>query len=358
MAAMKDKRRLLMIVYSLDTNHPIFGHQAILASEIAKLTPNAHFLSIYSSDPRTFSDKGSFQNFPTSCVGWQEGSLVLNLIRFMHVFLAAMIKTKPNLVFCHMVDSHAALIAPLLYLLRKPHYIWYAHKTKSFALVISSFFCTAILTSTKNSCPIKSKKVKTIGQSIDSRQFSPRKQFLPIMKAIHIGRLDDSKRIDHLARQVVKAIDSKLISSMSFYGDFSSKSQVRHMQPKLARLSKEIPWFENSLKGPIPRSLVPRTLETHDVFIHGFLGSLDKVLIESTLTKVPVVTENKEYLDEFGLWPGCTLESSISEQLEIVVRLTESELKAIVDKRYKYALENHSLDSWLKQFFSCLNRPR
>jgi len=159
-----------------------------------------------------------------------------------------------------MVDTHAAMIAPLLSLLQTTHILWYAHKTRSVPLRVCSIFCDLILTSTRNSCPINSSKVKEIGQSIDPEQFSPRPVIEKIERAIHVGRLDKSKRIQHVAQEIDKALKRTLITEMSFYGDFSSRAESKILSSTFDQLSVKYPWFEDSLKGPVNRSELPAIL--------------------------------------------------------------------------------------------------
>jgi hypothetical protein len=347
-----------MIVYTLDEDHPIFGHQARIASEVAKKKPGSHFLSIYPAGQQKFTDKASGGFFQVTNVGWHEGSPILNLTKFWIIFLLTLIRIRPTIIFSHMVDTQAALIAPLLFVLRKTHILWYAHKTRSIPLIVCSIFCDLVLTSTRGSCPIKSSKVMPIGQSIDSKQFTPRNKVTKIENALHVGRLDESKRIEYLAQQAERALACKLISSMSFFGDFSSKVETKHRDSTFDQLSSVLPWFRKSLKGPIDRTNLPSILKTYDVFIHGFLGSLDKVLIEATLAKLPVATENPEYLKEFGVWPGCNKGTTVFQQLEAINNLPRKDLQAILTTRYNYALRHHSLESWMERVFYYLDNPK
>jgi hypothetical protein len=47
---------------------------------------------------------------------------------------------------------------------------------------------------------------------------------------------------------------------------------------------------------------VSNILNSHDVFVHAYEGSLDKALIEATLAGIPVITANREYIRIFGSW--------------------------------------------------------
>lgn len=341
---------ILMIVYSLDENHPIFGHQARIAAEVAKVRPTSHFLSIYPVDEQKIGVLPNLIASQFTVVGWREGSLIRNLFKFWLIFLMTLVKVRPKVVFSHMVDSQAAMIAPLLFVLRKTHILWYAHKKRSIQLVICSIFCKYILTSTRESCPINSSKIRVVGQSIDSRQFSPRTEVTTLNRAIYVGRLDRSKRIQHMVREANLALERGFISSVALFGNFSSGEELASQSSSFDQLSFEFSWFKNSIKGSVDRTNLPIIMKSYDVFIHGYLGSLDKVLVEATLLLLPVATENPEYLKEFGFWPGCLPGATISEQLEAISKLSMSELQSVLTDRYNFAINNHSLDHWMEKF--------
>ena len=55
-------------------------------------------------------------------------------------------------------------------------------------------------------------------------------------------------------------------------------------------------------KESIPREMFRDEVSHNGCFFHGYIGSLDKTLVESTMLRVPVVTINPEYIAIFGSW--------------------------------------------------------
>jgi len=98
---MDSKDRMLVIVYSLDKNHPIFGHQARVASEIARVRPNSYFISIYSVGEQRFGEILGVDIQRFRSVDWREGSLIRNITKFWITFLITFIKVRPSVVFSH-----------------------------------------------------------------------------------------------------------------------------------------------------------------------------------------------------------------------------------------------------------------
>ena len=86
-------------------------------------------------------------------------------------FLKFLGKYRKFIIFSHMTEVQSGIIAPISKLLGIRHLLWYAHKSKSKYLVWNNIFVDEILTSTSGSCPIKSHKIKPIGQGIDQNLF-------------------------------------------------------------------------------------------------------------------------------------------------------------------------------------------
>ena len=85
------------------------------------------------------------------------------------------------------------------------------------------------------------------------------------------------------------------------------------------------------------------------------MGSLDKTLIEATLSGLPVVTTNPEYLENFGSWIGSD-GSSLKEEFLALLTYTRDELANELKRRRDIAANHHSLENWAKQVNQLLNK--
>jgi hypothetical protein len=94
-------------------------------------------------------------------------------------------------------------------------------------------------------------------------------------------------------------------------------------------------------------------LSSFDFFIHAFEGSLDKTLIEATLSGIPVITSNLEYSKDFGSWTGATTLNLVDEYLAITT-LTDFEISRELERRYAVAASKHSLTQWTDRLVSHL----
>ena len=105
----------------------------------------------------------------------------------------------------------------------------------------------------------------------------------------------------------------------------------------------------------IRRSDVPLKLSTSDIFVHAFIGSLDKSLIEATMGGLSVVTLNREFFHEF---PECRPReiSSLNQGLLELLELKPEERKAVNEAMQARAIANHSFENWILRLTFILSR--
>jgi glycosyltransferase involved in cell wall biosynthesis len=196
--------------------------------------------------------------------------------------------------------------------------------------------------------------VVAIGQAIDENRFAVLDfKKLDLSKLVHIGRFDKSKNIELLIssatelKQVYSDVRLTLVGSSA---NLESEEWSRRIV--LANQSKVLSgWLV--FKESIPRESFRSEVSQNGCFFHGYIGSLDKTLIESTMLKVPVVTINPEYIAIFGSWGDSTGISLISEYKSLrSMNLSDVELE--LERRLAISLRDHSLTHWVKELTSVL----
>ena len=118
-------------------------------------------------------------------------------------------------------------------------------------------------------------------------------------------------------------------------------------------------WDLLKIISSISRKDIPRKLSESDVFIHAFQGSLDKTLVEATMTGLPVVTINLEYRKIFGSWTSDP-EASLQQELEGYLSAIEGDydLKSELHRRYIVALTLHSENHWVSALAKILQSTK
>jgi glycosyltransferase involved in cell wall biosynthesis len=332
----------------MDKNDPLLSHQHEAVSGLSK---NFQKITVITGKLGDIDPNPNIQIITTD---WIPGKRFRSTIKLFQIAVPEIIRGDFQSVFFHMTDLQCALLSPLIRLRGKRQFLWYAHKFKSKYLVFSSKWVTGIVTSTNGSCPLFGSRVYPIGQAIDEEKFKPI-QFddLDINRLVHIGRFDRSKNIDLLISVSKKLKQSFPGIRLSIIGS-PANSESRLWADNLilqSRLEIQEGWI--NFKNAIPREKFPIEVAKNGCFFHGYLGSLDKTLIEATMLCVPVVTLNPEYLGIFGTWSK-TSKSDLESEYRALRDLDPNEIKAELAARLNIARENHSLDNWVRQLTDLL----
>ena len=216
-----------------------------------------------------------------------------------------------------------------------------------------SFASSGVITSTRGSCPIQNKKIFYIGQSIDELRFS--REFPiepPLTKFIHIGRADPSKNLEIIIETIHKLRSNHPEFTLTFIGNPSTHEYSNHYQDLQKKWGSAVAEGWLTFNDAAPRRLIPFILSENHVFIHAYSGSLDKSLIEATMSGVPVVTLNGEYRNDFGSWASHS--ASLSAEILKIITMDSVGLRNEVDRRRTLAIKRHSLGHWVASLTSIL----
>ncbi len=343
-------QNLLIVNYSMNLESQVFAHQPQIVEELANFFDN---VSVITSESK-FS---SFKINVKVQAGWLDSpSRFLKGINLLEIFIRELIILKPSVVFFHMTDVHAAILAPVARLFRVPVVLWYAHAHRSRYLILSRLFINTYVSSTTGSFPLKSKKVKFIGQSIKSSMFpfTSRDKY-EFKSLIHIGRVDTSKNIRLLVDTVKQYRHSEKSATLTLIGSRLSKTSG---EASLSSTTDGGGYEFLHFVSPIPRHQIASTLSDYDCFIHAFNGSLDKSILEATFTGIPVVTSNPEYIKEFGTWcwhnPRCHF--TLLSELFHLSEMTNDRINQVVNLRSQLARSGHEFDQWISRLVGTLTK--
>jgi len=339
---------LLILNYSMNPMSSVFSHQREVAVLLSRNFRNTFVI--------TAEEIGAelSETLSLSSIVWKRRETLRNIMNFYSLAVPILFRKRKSLVvFSHMTEVQSFLIAPICWLLGIPHYLWYAHKSKSPFLFLSYPFLTGVITSTPGSCPIRGHKVHAIGQAIDHQVFSAVKSIPknPPLCWYHVGRFDESKQI-HLIIEVFRELRSMGWKvTLDLYGEPSAGSSNQYYIDTLSSVSlfADSNWFK--YHGAITRTQLPKIAELHDGFVHAFQGSLDKAVLEGVMSKRVVVSINDEFLAEFGIQTESyrTLsEKLLSQMLQALNQSNEFQVKQI-EARWKIAFMKHSLENWIEK---------
>ncbi len=332
----------------MDLKDPLLSHQY---EAVTSLSENFNKVIVVTGKVGEVQPNSNVQIISTE---WLPGQRWGNLGRLFRISLPLILRGKFSSVFFHMTDLQCALLAPFIWLRGRKQYLWYAHTHKSKFLVFASWWVTNIVTSTSGSCPISGSMVKPIGQAIDEEKFSALPfDDLNLSRLIHIGRFDKSKNIRLLissVRELRKVYSDLQLTLIGSPANQESRLWARGLITETEMYVQD-GWL--TFKDSIPREYFRSEVSKNGCFFHGYVGSLDKTLVESTMLRVPVVTINPEYIAIFGTW-GNSTEVSLSSEYKALTSKTRIELNAELDRRLSIVKTEHSLTNWVRKLSSLL----
>lgn len=351
---MSKRNNLLVFNYAMDPKDPIFSHQfdAVVALSV-------HFQKVIVLTSKCADRLQLPHNVQVFSSRWQPGRPMGGTFRFVLNLLFALTRYSPNVTFSHMTEVQSAIAAPILKFLRTPHYLWYAHISPSKYVKWGHFWCTGIITSTEGSCPVKSKKVHTIGQAINSKDFQFKSRNVGGQKFIHVGRLDPSKNLDRIIDLLFGSENAGNNYRLLQIGSPSSPKFDLYKDEIFHKYRNLLDSGTLQMISSIPRRDIPKQLSDSDVFIHAFQGSLDKTLVEATMSGLPVVTINREYRKIFGGWASDP-EASLQQELQAYLSLIKGDfdVKSELYRRHTVALTSHSHDHWISALVGILQSSK
>jgi glycosyltransferase involved in cell wall biosynthesis len=345
----------------MDLDNQVFSHQFEVVLQLSR----------YFDEVRVVThSEGSVRDYPKNVKvfrsEWKLDSNFSNTISFLKAFKAAKKDLIHFSIFSHMTEVQSFLISPFTFFKQIPHFLWYAHTSKSLYLRVNHKLLDGIITSTQGSCPIQSDKVRVIGQGIDEKIFNSKRTHRwrnkETLKAIHVGRLDPSKRLQSIIDNTLMSKWSEEFKQLVLVGAPSAKDDDYFC--KLVNDNTDvIRSGKLSFVGKLSRRLLPKIFRECDVFVHSFNGSLDKSLVEATLFGIPVVSENAEYQKLFGTWTQGldSIPVNLEREMNSFMQFRKQSAAHIareVDRRRKIALAEHSLEQWIISLVSILKGER
>jgi glycosyltransferase involved in cell wall biosynthesis len=341
--------RLIVVNYSMSSKSLVFSHQREVVRELSQFFETVEvFTTEVSSEPLP-------RNVKVSHIPWKANSPLSNVVTVLKLLYPALIRNRTSVLFTHMTDVHAAILAPLTWLLKMRHILWYAHAKNSKYLIWSSFFVSKIVSSTPGSCNlgINKRKVLYINQGIDSKNFPYfARSSKRLRKILYYGRLDPSKNIHMFSDLVFELNRSPDKYSIDVFGRPANLESEKYFFDVASSRKAKSQKAPITFHDPIARALIPDIAKKYDIFLNLFSGSLDKTLIESTFMGMPVITWNREYCSQFGTWSN----SSVSETLDFIIMefefinsLKETELHKEINRRLELAIRNHSFEGWINR---------
>lgn len=183
-------------------------------------------------------------------------------------------------VFVHMNPEYVILGGPLWRLWGKRIALWYTHKSVTSKLRIATSLANVLLTASKKSFRLPSRKVRVMGHGIDTDFFSPDPSITRGDWLLSVGRLMKSKRHD-LA--ILQAVQGGKILRIAGEGP-----ERIHLEDFTREQHATVQFL-----GALSQTQLRDEYRTAACLIHtSETGSLDKVVLEALACGLPIRTND------------------------------------------------------------------
>lgn len=339
-------KNLLVINYRIDSADQVLSHQRGVVRSLSEYFDKIIVLTGY------YDGVPVAQNVEIRSTSWDSNHRVRSIIVFYRALFSILANNKISAVFTHMASYRALLASPLFWVKRLSHTVWYAHASFGAHLKLLNIFGALFVSSTPESFPSKRNlPVNFIGQGIKPEEFPfvSREEFHS-NKFIHLGRFDISKRIDHMISTLSLLREQNPDLTFTNFGTSSSIANSVYADEIRQGLANQNISDWVSFAPAISRADIAAVLNQYDIFMHAFEGSLDKVLVEATLTGIPVITVNRAYCRIFGTWGECSQKDvSLLQEVQAFSKKTNRQISQILEQRRDIALTEHSENQWVDQ---------
>lgn len=251
-----------------------------------------------------------------------------------------------DLVLVHMTPVWITLTVPLLFVLRKPRYLWYEVRRGGWILRSALLFVKKVFCATSAGLPFPSRKAVVVGHGIDTEQFSPSESPRNTGLICAAGRITPVKHYD----AIIRALRSLPGCTLDIAGGTVTPSDAEELV-RLQKLTEEL-----SLSGRVtikarPHAEVRDLLRQSILSLHACGGGLDKVVLEAMSCGCLIVSSSASAA--LVLPPECqATEETLGEKAKVLLALPDIQKSALTQTLRQTVVEHHSLPALIRKLVS------
>lgn len=356
--------RLLLFNLATDETDPVLGFGCVWIRELARHCEAIDVLTMYRG---VFDLPGNTRVFSAGREqGWSKARRLAVFYRQLTRLLAA---RRYDVCFAHMMPLFAALAGPLLKARGIPLVLWYAHRQETRQLQLGHALAWRAVTSVATSFPIPTKKLRVVGQGIDTDFFSPRlcpASFWGMGKGAQAEALAEGPLVLQVAR--LAAIKRQATTMRAVAGTDARLVFVGGVQPGYPdRYLRELKALRGQLgleqrcqfTGDRPPRQVRDWNRRATVAVNTSpVGLFDKSALESMACALPTVVCNPAYAPVLGefreqlLIDGPEDAAGLRARLRHLLALSSSERERIGLTLRAGVMREHSLKTLIRRLLA------
>lgn len=281
--------RLLIVTQAVDKQDPVLGFFHSWLEEFAKHTEQ---LTVCALRVGEYELPANVTVVPLRPKGKNR---ILTIFIFLRELWVR--RNTYDKVFVHMNTEYVLLGGLIWKLLGKRVVLWYTHKHVGLRLRIAELLVHHILTASKESLRLASKKVMVMGHGIAMPEIiRPASAPGSVLHIVTVGRIAPAKRIRELVRALGVLYKRNIPFTASIVGVPATAVDQEYAKELMHELA-EAPYKAHvKFIGAVRHEDLPQVLATADVFVNlSLTGSLDKAVLEALIMRVPVVSTNEAF---------------------------------------------------------------
>ncbi len=327
--------RVVMLVQLVDEGDWVRG---FIVTWIRELAARVEHLDVITLEQR----KGALPaNVTVYSMGKERG---FGRPRLLIGFYRALLRVirRADVIFCHMTPTYTWIAAPLAWLFGKPQVLWFVHRQVTPGTRLAHAAAARIVTASRESYTLfDERKVTILGHGIDLSQFRPAQGPPPDPPLIlSVGRLAEIKNHDKL----IAALPDLLArpgceeARAAIVGDVMEGQDTAY-HDRLYRMRDELGLGDRvEMPGAVPYREMPALYRQAAVTVNLCpTGGMDKAVLESLASGVPVLVHNRTFLPLLGddadlLWVDSLEPEAIAGRLAAILTLPAGERAALTQR--------------------------
>src|SRR3989344_2250600 len=336
-------RNLLIITQKVDENDDLLGFFVSWLREFSKRFDKVFVITLL---------KGGYDlpdNVYVYSLGKEKSALKLWRFFKLYFYLFRLVP-KSSGIFCHMSPIFAIAAWPVAFIFRERIVLWYLHRSVTLRLKLSEKIVSSIVTATKESLNIESKKIIEIGHGIDIDRFRADRNWDNLnsrqFRILSVGRISPIKDYETLIKAAgilkEKGFDFrlKIVGRPVMVYDFEYFEKLKKLVQGLK--------LENFIEfmGFIPFSQIADYYKEADILINlAPKGGIDKVVLEAMASGSLVLVSNtafKKYFGEYDLFFKHGEPEDLAGKIIKLINLPNGEIKNTTDFLFRSVSQNHN----------------
>jgi glycosyltransferase involved in cell wall biosynthesis len=267
-----------------------------------------------------------------------------------------------DVIFGHMIPRYTLVAAPWALLYGVPVVQWYTHRQVTLELRIVHALAQRILTASPESFTLPSNKVTVLGHGIDLSHFREAENPPEGRLIASIGRLSPIKHYEALIAAAAELTGRPGYEDVrvAIAGGTTPQNGEAYAQ-ELRTLAQDAGVADRiEFLGPIPHEQISSLYQRAAVTVNLCpTGGVDKAVLESMASSVPVIVRNETFLvllgdDAESLWVADLNPVAIADKLAAVLDAAPDQRQAIGKRLAARVRAEYDLDQLIDRLVAVL----